>query len=268
MQSQAQTQAPVILGAQPFQLSGGEIGILVIHGYGGSIGDYRAFGKLLHGHGYTVHGIRLAGHGQDLSSLRQATIQDWQASVHQGIEELRKHCQKIILVGSSFGGVLALDVVEREHVDGVVLVNPALSYKGGGVLQGIILRGLKLFTPYFPKKGLTPEERVQAEQVGSSTAWPIDGIISTATFARNVVMPSLSKVTAPTLLLQSSHDAIVGEKNSAVVMDTIRSEKKELVIIPIGSHRPFRHAEATSFMSDHVHTFIQARFNVLVQHPE
>lgn len=245
--------------AQPFWLSGGPVGIILVHGYGGSIGDYRAIAKELHDLGYSVRGVRLAGHGQDLEALRHSTVEDWRNSVSQAIVEVQQHCQRVVIVGSSFGGVLALDYAFRHNtvVAGLVLVNTALSYSGGGVFQRAILRTLSWFTPYYPKKGLSSAERQRGQEVGSAPAWPIQGILDTADLARHDIIPNLSKITVPALIVHSAHDPIVGERNSQVLCERLGSTVKDVVALPVATHRPFRDPSMISFMATAVDKFIR-----------
>ncbi len=234
------------------------MGVLIIHGYGGSIGDYRALAERLHKFGYTIYGLRLAGHGQGQLALRRSTLPEWQQSVVNGLVELHKKCNKIFMVGSSFGGVLVLDyAAQHSDVIGLVLVNTALSYSGAGIFQGLVLRLMRLFTPDYPKRGLTAEERQQAEKIGSASAWPIDGILTTSSFAKTRVAPSLTQVTVSALIMRSHDDPIVGAKNSERLMARLGSENKELVTIPVATHRPFRNEQANDFMAEKIQKFIE-----------
>jgi len=251
--------APIVPQAQPFLLAGGSAGIVIVHGYGGSIGDYHVIADKLHNLGYTVAGVRLAGHGQDQVALRQATVPDMQASVATAIQEIRQHCQHVIILGSSYGGVLALDyAAHHDVVDGLVLVNTALSYSGAGIFQGIILRLMRLFTPDYRKKNLSIEEQQEGKAVGSASAWPINGILATSKFAKKEVIQKLPTIHAPTLIFHSQHDPVVGTKNSQKLSTLLGSVRKETFTLPDTTHRPFRNAQANAFMAEHAHQFIQS----------
>jgi carboxylesterase len=249
---------PIHPAAQDFFLPGGSVGILLVHGYGGSIGDYRDCGERFHQRGYSVRGVRLAGHGQGLAALQSAGIEDWQRSVQHGLRELRLHCSTVIVMGSSFGAVLGLDLVEYypDAVQGLIVVNPALSYRGGGIFQGIALRIMRLWTPVYSKRGLSEAERTQGEAVGSSAGWPINGILATAAFARQHVIPQLPKIETPLLIMHSVDDPVVGTKQNDLLEARVNSRHKRTVVIPVPTHRPFRDPTATEFMVNEVHSFI------------
>ena len=249
---------PIAPLAEPFLLPGNQIGIVMVHGYGGTIADYRALADLLNATGYSVFGLRLAGHGQGPEALRRSTVPEWQQSVTDVVAEARRKCAQVFLLGSSFGGVLVLDyVAEHQDLAGMILVNTALSYSGAGIFQGLILRVMKLFTPDYPKKGLSEPERQMAERIGSSKAWPIDGIIATSRFAKLVAATKLALITTPALIMRSNHDPVVGTKNSERLASLLGSTQKELVTIPIVTHRPFRNQEANLYMATQVNHFIK-----------
>lgn len=246
-------------GAQPFFLSGGSTGILIIHGYGGSIGDYRSFADRLRADGYTVSGVRLAGHGRGLDELRRSSTKDWRQSVDQAMADLFPRTKNIIIVGASFGGILALDYVQRHpgRVAGIVTVNAPVIYRGGGRFQKFILRLLRLFIRDIPKRGLSPADRHWYAQLGSTLAWPINGILDTYQVIDHDVLPSLSSITAPVLLMANSDDPIVSKRSVDVLWRKLGSQHKQRLLIPGQTHRPFRDESAVMFMVDQVNRFIQ-----------
>ncbi len=253
------SSTPIAAGAQPFILSGGPIGILVIHGYGGSAGDYRIFAEGLNQRGYTVMVMRVAGHGQGLTTLRSSHIYDWRKSVADAMAELRAITQSIVVLGASFGGALALDAVANVpgNILGYVSVNTPTSYRGGGGTQKILLRVLRIFTPYYPKFGLSRKDKEKYKQLGSTTAWPIDGILETYSFFSRYLFPVIGRVHVPALLLANEHDPIVGGESLQKLYSSLGSMVKTKMFIPGKTHRPFRDPEATAFLVDQVDHFIQ-----------
>lgn len=257
--TRSSSSTPIHPQAQPFFLSAGKIGVLLIHGYGGSIGDYHRFGELLHQAGLTVSGLRIAGHGQDLETLRRTSIADMQASVSTAVQELRQQVDQCVLLGSSFGAVLALDYAAHHPQDcaGVILVNAALTYRGGGPFQAVLLRLMRCFTPYYKKRGLTSRDQQQGASVGSATAWPIDGILATKRFAQRVVVPQLGQVVSPVLIMHSQSDPVVGTAQNTLLRTRLGSSVRELYTLHSMSHRPFRDEQATREIADVTCRFIQ-----------
>lgn len=248
---------PIAPGAQPFFLPGNQTGVVIVHGYGGSIGDYRAFAEGLHKFGYSVSGLRLAGHGQRLEDLRHSHLVDWRDSIDRAVADLRSHCQQVVLIGASFGGTLVLDYLQRQPgtVAGVILVNPAITYRHG-TFQRILLKFLRVFTPYYPKLGLTSKDKAKYHQLGSSTAWPIDGLFETYALIHDQIIPQLNLVTNAVLLLGNSQDPIVSFQSIQFLHQHLNHSK--IVTIPGRTHRPFRDPATTAFLVQAAQTFIES----------
>lgn len=247
-------------GAQPFFLPGGTTGVLVLHGYGGSIGDYRQFSEELHQRGFTVMGMRLAGHGESLEALRQTAAPDWQRSVRIAAETLLEHCNEIVVVGSSFGGALALNYARNfpDRLRAIVVVNPAVKYRSGGNFQTIGLKILRLFTQDYRKPGLSAADAARYRELGSMTHWPIDGIFETYRFIRTMVMPHLPQIAVPTLVMAMPQDPVVHSDSARMIHDLLGSKKKKLVWLPGKTHRPFRDAALVTQMVQEIINFLAA----------
>jgi len=86
----------------------------------------RVIGEMLAAHGYTSKGILLPGHGTQPEDLMEVTYKDWINAAQAGINELKKTCQKIVVIGHSMGGLLALQMAARNKVDGVVTIAAAI----------------------------------------------------------------------------------------------------------------------------------------------
>lgn len=127
----------------PFLLRAGPTGCLLIHGFTATPEEMRFLGERLHARGYTVSGVRVAGHATSVDDLERSTWRDWYASAYTGLVELRQHAVRIIAVGQSMGALLALKLGAdpRAGVEGLALLSPALK---------LSMSGLPWLTPIFP----------------------------------------------------------------------------------------------------------------------
>ena len=98
----------VLQGGEPFFLQGGKHGVILTHGFTGTPAEMLLLGRYLHAQGYTVLGIRLAGHGTTPEALARTGREEWYDSVCDGYSLLAGCCDKISLVGQSMGGLLTL----------------------------------------------------------------------------------------------------------------------------------------------------------------
>ena len=89
-------------------IPGGSTGVLLIHSLGGSPLELRLVANSLARQGYTVYCPVIPGltFGTDVSGM--STWRDWYQAVEQAFDELKKHCDDVIIGGASAGAVLAL----------------------------------------------------------------------------------------------------------------------------------------------------------------
>ena len=245
--------------AESFSLPGGPTGIFLVHGYGGSIADYRGIAQKFHQDGYSVFGVRLAGHGIDHHALAQTHVPDWQNSLITGLQTFKKNVDRVVVVAASFSGALA-SVAAAEHpelIQGLVLVNTPMAYRRSGI-QKIALHVLKVFTPYYAKYGLSATEKKLHAQRGSTVAWPITGLFETEKFLRLRLKPALMRIQQPTLILFNEHDPYVSAASGQELFTALGSKEKDIIRVPGRTHRPFRDPASVTFMVEKIENFIQS----------
>ena len=84
--------APVVPGAEPFSATGGDRGVLVLHGFTGSPHSMRPLAESLANRGYSVELPRLPGHGTTLEDLVPTRWGDWSAAAAASYELLAARC--------------------------------------------------------------------------------------------------------------------------------------------------------------------------------
>ncbi|MDX2137492.1 MAG: alpha/beta fold hydrolase [Chloroflexota bacterium] len=108
----------------PFLLRGCDKAALLIHGFLGTPAELRPLGDRLHQAGWTVQAPLLPGFGTDIATLSQRRVRDWTAFVSQHITDLRGEHSRVVLVGFSMGGAIALNLVPKTPLDQLALINP------------------------------------------------------------------------------------------------------------------------------------------------
>ena len=109
-------------GAETFFLKGNNQGVLLIHGFTGSPAELLLLGQFLNSAGFTVLGVRIAGHATNENDLIRTTQENWFNTVLDGWEILNGACEKIFVVGHSMGGLLALKLSTVKKVEKVVTI--------------------------------------------------------------------------------------------------------------------------------------------------
>src|SRR5512146_2277882 len=98
----------IVSNAEPFFFPGGTTGCILLHGFTSMPEEMRLAGEYLHDRGYSVLGVRLAGHGTHPDDLARICWRDWLVSVEEGLAVLRGMCSRIFIIGQSMGGMVAL----------------------------------------------------------------------------------------------------------------------------------------------------------------
>jgi carboxylesterase len=213
-------------------LPGGRVGVLLVHGLGGTPTELRFIAQWLARAGHTVSCIQLAGHCGTPEELRRSTWNEWYESVEDGCEKLREQCDVIVAGGLSMGGILALLLAQRQPkgVQGLLLYAPTLR------LDGWSMPWYSRLLPYVRPTAFTPgldlpehepyglkDERVRSLVVSTMLGGDSGqaGIFSTplrsfANFNELVatVKPDLDKVRQPALIVHPRDDDMASLRNA------------------------------------------------------
>jgi carboxylesterase len=118
----------VIPNGEPFYLPGGEVAVLMIHGFNGSPASIRPWGQGLADLGFSVLAPCLPGHGTTWEEMNNTTWQQWYEKVDQEFTKLKEKYQRVFVAGFSMGGALSLRLasIRGSEIEGLILVNPAI----------------------------------------------------------------------------------------------------------------------------------------------
>ncbi len=118
---------PVLVGAEALShcADGDSGGVLALHGFTGSPSSMAGVAAAMIDAGLHVEVPRLPGHGTDVADMVPTRWSDWAAEVAAAYQRLASRTERIVVVGQSMGGTLALWTALHQHgVRGLVLVNP------------------------------------------------------------------------------------------------------------------------------------------------
>ncbi|MBN0043856.1 alpha/beta fold hydrolase [Streptomyces actuosus] len=222
----------VLPGAEPYRHEGGEVGVLLCHGFTGSPQSLRPWAEHLAGHGLTVSLPLLPGHGTRWEDLQVTGWQDWYAEVDRELRALRERCTRVFVAGLSMGGALALRLaaLHGDAISGVVVVNPANKVHGLSAYALPVARHLVRTT-----KGIASDiARGDGAELGYDRV-PLHAAHSLRTFLR-LVDGELPQVTQPLLLLRSPQDHVVPPADSARILGRVSSVDVTEVLLEQSYH--------------------------------
>lgn len=223
---------PVLPGAEPYRHEGGDVGVLLCHGFTGSPQSLRPWAEYLAARDLTVSLPLLPGHGTRWEDMQITGWQDWYAEVDRALREIAERCERVFVFGLSMGGTLALRLAAKHGhtVTGVAVVNPANKVHGLSAYALPVARHLVRTT-----KGLRSDIALAgSEEVGYDRV-PLHAAHSLRNFFR-LVDGELPQVTQPLLLMRSPRDHVVPPADSARILGRVSSTDIREVVLEQSYH--------------------------------
>lgn len=229
-------------------LPGGRVGVLLIHGLGGTPVELRFVAQALARAGHTVYCCQLAGHCGTPEELRRSTWHEWYASVEEAHRKLKESCDVIVAGGLSMGGILALHLAQNkpEELHGLLLLAPTLKLDGWSMpwhsvfLQYVRPLPIRLEIDLAEREPFgIKDERVRRIVVASMQGGDSGaaGVFSTPVRSFGhfnalvaAVKPNLRKVKQPALIVHPREDDMASLKNAQYLQANLGGLVETLVL--------------------------------------
>lgn len=212
-------------GAEPIDLPGGPVGVLLSHGFTGTTQSMRPWAEYLAQAGLTVVAPRLPGHGTTMREMNTTRWSDWYAAVEEAFDDLRARCGTVFVMGLSMGGTLALRLAEQRagQVAGVVVVNAALTTERK---DAALLPLLSKVVPYF--KGVADDIKKPGVHELAYPKLPLKAALSLQQ-AWPVVRRDLGLITCPVLSFRSAEDHVVEPVSGRLLLDGVSNVQERVL---------------------------------------
>jgi esterase/lipase len=232
---------------EPFFLQpnkGNGFGVLLIHGLLASPAEVADYGAELVNQGYTVIGVRVKGHGTSPYDLRSRTVEDWYNSIDRSAAILKLLCNKIIIIGFSTGGALALQYAAQNNdsIASVVAVAVPINFVDSSLmLVPLLHRTNKLVQWLSSYEGVKPFIHNDPENPEINyQAVPVRSLYELRRLIQEM-LTSLEKIKVPTLLVYADQDPIVAINSADIILKKLHCQHKELNIIHSDQHGILMH---------------------------
>jgi len=214
-------------------------GALLLHGFTATPECLESLAKPLRKNDFDVATPLLAGHGSTVQELANVTWQEWYAGVKTAYEELHKKNDSVMVAGLSLGGLLSLMLASEFPVQRLALLATPIFLSG--ILSRFVLplidhTPLKYIYRYQPKyAGPAINDPEMRAKFKSYSKMPIRSVQEIIKLQKELV-PRLSKITVPTLILHSPHDTTAPYENMAYIKEHLGAKKIETVILEKSNH--------------------------------
>jgi carboxylesterase len=202
----------------------GRIGVLVLHGFGGSPRSLQELASRLADAGYAVALPLLAGHGRTPEAMEASRWTEWTADVEEAYQWVRTRTDKAFVCGLSMGGTLALWVAERHpEVAGLVTINTIIRHP----LEKVMLTVGRFRIPRWVK-AVGNDAKAEGVNERAYARLPMRSTHELALLSRHV-RAGLNRVTCPALVFSSVVDHVVPPANQRELYQAIGSADKTFV---------------------------------------
>ncbi len=226
----------IIKSAEPFFFPGNKIGCLLTHGFTGSPKEMHWMGEYLAEQGFSVLGVRLAGHATKPEEMIRMRYIDWMNSVEDGYHLLKGITDQVFLVGLSMGGALSLLMATKLDVAGVVtmsapyeLTDPRVKY---AKLMAAFIRYM-LKSKDEPGSGWFDKDawrgQVSYPQNPLRSVAELDALLA----EMRAALPTLN---VPTLLVHSRNDNYVPRDSMENIYAALGTTDKEMMWVTESGH--------------------------------
>jgi carboxylesterase len=220
----------VVPGAEPYEADAGPLGVLLLHGFGGSPGSLRPVAEWFEAQGATVRLPRLPGHGTSPEDLASTRWPAWAAEAERGLDALLERCRRVTVLGHSMGASLALHLAANrpEDVAALALANPYL--RDRRLLLVPVGRWFVKSTSAGPT-----DSRSGAADPGRYDRRPVPAIVTLRDLLR-VVDRELPRVRAPIAVFTSAVDHEIPAGSAERIVARVGSEHTERIECPNSFH--------------------------------
>jgi carboxylesterase len=212
-------------GAEPFAYPGSDdLAVLLVHGFTGSPFEMRPLGEALAEVGIGSVCPLLRGHGTHPNDMLGHRYTDWIEDVERALDDLLDRHARVVIVGLSMGGTLALNVAARRAGDariaGLVTISAPLVLDDWRLgFAHLIVKLVKWQAWGKPdiKDRSAWDRQTNYRRIRTQAILELLGLLK-ETRGR------LVQVTQPTLIVQAREDHIVPPRNADLIRDGIRSD--------------------------------------------
>ena len=194
-------------------------------------------GEYLNQQGYTVLGIRLAGHATRPEDMVRSRWTDWVASVEDGYHLLCGVTDSIFLVGLSMGGILSLLMSTKLKVKGVIAMSTPSRLPADYPIW--LLNLVSLVRPYRSKTNEAPGSGwFDQSAYQSHIAYEKNPVRAAAELKKLILemRAALPKTKVPVLLMHSKDERYILPQNMEEIYAELinTSDKTKLYITGSG----------------------------------
>lgn len=238
---------------------------LLIHGFAGSPVEMEPVALALEAEGFEVVRLTLPGHATTIDDFSRTFFPDWLAAAEHACQQEIARGRRVVVIGHSMGGSLALHLAERYDLAGVVtLAAPVYLYRflppEAADWRLPLVGLLKYLRPRWPKAPEDPVAR-QIAPWGGYTGVRLLPQLHSFIQGLDPIAQQLGEITEPLLILHALHDEVVPTSNALTIASGVSSAKVTVELFtlpetPAGRHIISSHRDCRALVAARINTFL------------
>jgi carboxylesterase len=227
---------PESLDPSAYVAEGGPVGVLLLHGLGGSAAETRPMGEYLAEQGMTVRCPLLSGHGTSPEDLIGIRWRVWADEAESALHGLQRQCDTVFVAGLSMGALLALWLgVSHPEVVGLVPMSPFTKLQMGPVWPIV---GLRYVLKYPPPGIVATEALGDPEAIHRLWCYDKQSLwgVAEAYLLQRRVRKALAGISQPILIWQGRLDNWLSPLAGQIIYDNVASTDRTMVWLEQSGH--------------------------------
>jgi carboxylesterase len=230
------------------------LGVLVLHGFTSDIHCVDPLVPYLDTEDLPYRFPILRGHGTKYQDMEGVTNRDWFEDGENALLDLHRECDKILVVGLSMGGLVALELAarHRDKVVGVATVAAALKFADP---MAFMTPALARIVKFWPSPDAYHDAECRKRENRNYPKFATAAFASLYEYAHKVTN-LLSFVKAPIVIIESRKDQVVNPVAATIIHKKVSSKDKNLVWFEKSGHEMLLDMEAPAVIQT-VMTFVR-----------
>lgn len=223
------------------------LGVLLLHGFTSHLSAVSALTPHLDKAGIEYAMPVLRGHGTRFEDLDGVTAKDWYVDAERALIDLWNRVDKVVVVGFSMGGLVALELAMRHPGKIVGVVSAATSLKFTNPLARFS-RQLATTVKYWPSPEPINDPALR-DRNQNYAKFPVATFGSLYDYSREITS-RLGEVHVPIRILQSKKDSIVMPVAASIIYAKVSSLQREIVWYESSGHELYVDSQADQVIRD------------------
>lgn len=218
--------------------------VLMLHGFTGNTSDVRQLGRYLEKQDIPSYSFNYEGHGEAPEKILKSSPYIWYKQVVDTYDELKKHYDRVFVVGLSIGGVLGLRLTLDREVEALATVCSPMSLKTNDELLENFKTYARMFKSRFEQKD---EGEIDKEIELLSDESIFEDIRSFIMSVRD----DLDEIYVPMFIAQGEKDVVIDQGSAKIIYDTVDSDDKNIIYYKDSGHVLTLDKDKETFFEDY-----------------